>query len=379
MLPKFARFKIAFRRQSVNTAVGLLLLCTAPFAGIAEAAENGGLGPLSVRNQFPPALPYLNFLPERPKTLPQDGLRLSYQYAVTNTFINTQSPENNTTPVIDRNQVDQGLDASNFPASGYAAYIDVETTRHQISLRYGLFESLELGLDLAWVSFSGGGLDSAIESFESSVGALNEDRTHSDRDRFDYYLIRDGTFLVATSESAALLPQDPVFNVKWNWSEGGEILPMITLKLSYKMPLDSNPGNPRALVSSGRADHGYYLLVAKQIGTVVGHLQFGRSILDIEGDDYSTSLEHKLFGLEFRTDEQNSWLLQVTTQSSLFRSGNFLTQPGDFLISRPTDVLTLGHRFQGDTFGFDVGMVEDFNQNQNETDIILFLEMHWQW
>ncbi len=358
-----------------------LWLALALWAGPAAwgAPDNGGLGPLSVRNQFPASLPFLNYTPETPNTLKSGDERLSYQVAVANTFTNTQAAAKNSSPLIDKATVLGGLSAADFPSTGYGAYIDMETTRQQVSWRYGLLDYLEFGVDLAWISFGGGGLDAGIESFESSIGALNKDRTHAPRNRFDYYLIRDGKFLVATSRSAYLVPQDPVFQLKWNWGDGGDLLPMVTVKATYKSPLQTNPGSPGNLASSGGTDYGYYLLLAKSIGSVVGHLQFGATQLEDHGGNFTTVLEHKLFALEWRTDDRNSWVFQVVTQSSLFRAADFRTNPGDFLLSRPTDVLVLGHKFQGDRFGFDVGLVEDFNQNQNETDIILFLQTGWTW
>ena len=357
----------------------LVLALSTMVPGLARGADNSGLGPFSVRNQFPLALPYLSFLPEVPGTLAAGGVRAAYQYAIANTFINTQSPERSTSPIINEATVAGGLTATDFPAVGYGAYLDVETVRHQLLLRYGLRDSVELGLDLAWVTFGGGGLDSMIELVETSVDGFNKDRSHAARDHFDLYLSRDGRLLVGTSEPATALPQDPVLNLKWNWGEGGAVLPLVTLKLSYKVPLDSEPARPRNLVSSGRADYGYALLVAKQIGSVVAHLQIGHNHLDVEGNDYSSDLEFKLFGLEFRAAEHHSWLVQIMSQSSLFRSADFNARPGDFLLSRPTDVMTAGYRFQGSEVGFDLGFVEDLNQNQNETDIILFTELSWQW
>lgn len=390
MHPAFRRLKFPCRPRCVNVTSrraglrmrvvpALLLAWLLVLPNLARAADNSGLGPFSVRNQFPLSLPYLSFLPESPGTLAAGGVRAAYQYAIANTFINTQSPERNNTQVIDEATVAGGLTAANFPAQGYGAYLDVETVRHQLLLRYGLWDSVELGLDLAWVTFGGGGLDSMIESVETSVHAFNKDRSHAARDRFGLYFSRDGRLLVGTSEPATALPQDPVLNLKWNWGEGGEVLPLVSLKLSYKVPLESDPSQPRNLVSSGRADYGYALLAAKQIGSVVAHLQVGHNHLEVDGNDTSTDLEFKLFGLEFRAAEHHSWLVQIMSQSSLFRSADFNARPGDFLLSRPTDVLTTGYRFQGSSVGFDLGFVEDLNQNQNETDIILFTELSWQW
>ncbi|MBI4081395.1 MAG: DUF3187 family protein [Candidatus Lambdaproteobacteria bacterium] len=363
-------------------------LAAALFAAPAGAVDNGGLGPLPIRNQFPPGLPYLSYQPEPTPTLADGGFRMLYQYAIANTFVNTQSPDKSPPAcppdsrpncTITGTEVGQGLTAANFPATGYGAYLDMEVERHQLSFRYGLFSALELGLDLAWLNFGGGRMDGSIEDVEKRFGAFNESRAFSDRNRFDYYLYRNGEAIHATSRPAGGLMQDPVYHVKWGWSDGGDYLPAISVKLSYKQPLDGSPSPTRQLVSSGRSDTGGYLLLSKAIGNWVGHFQFGSTQLGIHREQYSERLLNKTFALEYRTDSSNSWLLQIATQSNIFRKRQGSLVDNDFLLSRATDVLIVGHKFKGDRTLFDFGAVEDFNSRLNETDIVFFLDLGWQW
>ena len=345
------------------------------------AVDNGGLGPLSVRNQFPPSLPFLSFTPEQTSTLPAGGFRFTYQYSVANTFINTQSPDKDPScsdPCITAAEVEAGLTAGNFPATGYGAYIDAESARHQLAFRYGLADWLELGLDLAWLSYSGGALDSNIESVEKSFSAFNESRAFSERNRFDYYLFRDGEPIFATSDTLQNQAEDPVMHLKWSWGDGGEFLPAVSVKLSYKYPLDFSPGERRRLVSSGRVDSGAYLLLSKEFGRVVGHYQFGSTFIDDPANNFSSQIRHKVFALEVRADSRNSWLFQVVTRSNVLRKSGSGKVDNDFLLSRATDLLAIGHKFKGDTFLFDIGVVEDFNSRLNDTDIVLFLDFGWE-
>jgi Protein of unknown function (DUF3187) len=355
----------------------LALLCLALTPLSARAADNFGLGPLSVRNQFPITLRFLDYTPDAPGTLPSGTVQLRYQYELTNTFINTQSPLANNGAVIDTPAVLAGLTAANFPPSGYGLYIDVESRRQLVRLDYGLFDSLEVGLELAWLSFGGGRLDSRIEGVERFFGGLNPDRNYSPRDRYDFYVARDGALLTGSSQPFSNVMQDPVLNLKWNLSEGGEVLPALTLKLSYKRALDDTPMGEHALVSSGGNDAGYYLLISKAVGDVVGHIQFGATHLQVQPNTFASTLRHRMYGLEFRLDPANSLLVQSVTQSSIFLRPA-LPGTSDFDISRPTDVLVLGYRHVG-TWVVQLGTIEDYNQQRNEADITFFLELGVRW
>lgn len=347
---------------------------------MASAAENGGLGPLSIRNQFPVTLGFLTYTPETVLTLPVDTFQFKYQFSITNSFINTQSPRNKSGPFIDSSAVSRsgGLVASDFAATGYGVYLDLETRRHHFRFNYALTESLEVGLELGWIGLNGGSLDSRIVSVEEFFGGLNQDRAFSDQNRFDFYVIRDGVFLQQSSQSFSSEPMDPVFNLKWTISEGGETLPAMAFKFSYKYPLESNPNGSRALISSGGRDYGYYFLFSKEIGNVIAHLQFGITRLEVEPNTFSESLRHKMFGWEFRVDEKNSLIIQSISQTSIFSDANIQTNL-DFSLATQTDVGVIGFKHLGDGFLYEFGMVEDYNQQRNEADITFYLELGWEW
>ncbi|MEE8436439.1 MAG: DUF3187 family protein [bacterium] len=347
---------------------------------MAHAAENGGLGPLSIRNQFPVTLGFLTYTPEQVLTLPLDTFQLRYQYSVTNSFINTQSPRNTSGPFIDGTAVSRsgGLVASDFAATGYGVYLDMEVKRHHFRFNYAFTESLEFGLELGWIALGGGSLDSRIESVEEFFGGINRDRAYSEQNRFDFYLIRDGAFLRQSSQSFSSEPMDPVLNLKWTLSEGGEVLPAMAIKLSYKFPLESNPEGSRALISSGGRDYGYYFLFSKEIGAVIAHIQFGVTRLEVEPNTFSDSLRHKMFGWEFRIDEKNSIIIQSVSQTSIFSDADIQTNL-DYGLASQTDVGILGFKTRGDGFLFEIGMIEDYNQQRNEADITFYFELGWEW
>ena len=368
-------------RCCVRVLAGLLLALGA-VAQPALAVDNTGLGPLSIRNQFPITLRFLDYTPEAPATLRDGTAELRYQFELTNTFINAQSPLASNSTTITRTEVAAGLTPANFPAAGYGVYIDAETRRQVLRLNYGLSDSLEVGLELAWITFGGGFLDDRIETVEHTAGGFNKDRQFSDRDRLDFYVTKDAgtsnSFLIASSQPATNILQDPVLGVKWNLSRGGDVLPALTVKLAYKRPLDRQPTGERALVSSGGADFGYYLLFAKAVGDVVGHIQVGQTKLEVAPNTFAERLRHRMFGLEFRWSQVSSFVLQSVTQTSIFLR-NEDTSTRDFDISRSTDVFVLGYKYLSRTFLFELGGIEDYNQQRNESDITLYFSTGWRW
>jgi Protein of unknown function (DUF3187) len=374
------------RRRSVIALGGLLLALTS-VAGPALAVDNTGLGPVSIRNQFPITLRFLDYTPEPPATLRNGTVELRYQFELTNTFINAESPLANNSTVITQTQVSAGLTPANFPTNGYGVYVDAEMRRQVLRLNYGLADSVEVGLEMAWVTYGGGFLDSRIESVEHAAGGFNKDRQFSDRNRFDFYVTKDqgvagsehfNSFVIGSSQPATNVMQDPVFNLKWNLSQGGDVLPALTVKLSYKRALERQPTGERALVASGGSDFGYYFLFSKAVGDVVGHIQVGQTQLQVTPNTFADRLRHRMFGIEFRLTAESSFLLQSVTQTSIFLRND---QPGsrDFDISRPTDVFVFGYKHLSRTFLFEIGGIEDYNQQRNEADITFYFSTGWRW
>jgi hypothetical protein len=343
------------------------------------AVDNGGQGLLPIGDQYPTKLLFLTFTPEPVLALPAAKLDLTYQFSVANTIVNTQTDPRNGTPKITQTQVDAGLSAANFPTTGFGAYFDMETQRHLFRVRYGLGAGFEAGLDQAWISFGGGMLDANIEAVEGFFHGQNPERQGFARNQFHYYLFHDGRQLVATSSPVDTVPQDPVFSLKWNLTEGGEMLPAVSVRLAYKAPLDAADSNPRNLVSSGHDDYGYSLMLSKAIGKVVVHLQVGESQLSGTGDDYVSTLRHQFFGLEYRYNSRHSWIAQTSNQTSALNVGNVSGTSTDFQISRPADVFSFGYKYARDVFHMDLGFSEDYNSRDNTTDIVLFFDLGWRW
>ena len=260
----------------------ILFLFLAGMGSWAESAlaksKNSGLGPLELRNQYPVTQQFLSLHPENTATQKKGKSRLSYQIAVANTFVNTQGHSKQ----ITKKEVQRGLLESDFyddvnwtsgtddKVRGFSLYLDAETTRHTFEYRFGLSDSLEFSLDIPFLSFGGGKMDSSIERVHDAVGVSNAEyrgayRSFSEKDQYAFYVVRDGTFLFNSEQSFNMVAGEPVFGLKWRFSEGGSVLPALSLKLAYKVPNSDRVGFYK-FSRSGGGDWGHYLILSKGYG-----------------------------------------------------------------------------------------------------------------
>lgn len=380
--PLRCRLHLSRRTDFLWARIGGLAGLLGTLAGLGAssawaATDNGGLGLLPIGDQFPPKLQFLIFAPEPVLALPAGTLSVTYQFSDANTALNTQQ---NASPRITQSQVNAGLTTANFPATGYGAFMQIETQRQLLTFRYGLGAGWELGLDQAWISFGAGGAGASLDrSVESATGAKNPERWNFSANRFEYFVTHNGRILVNAHAPVDNAPQDPVVSLKWNLSAGGELLPALSLRVAYKAALDSAKSLPRSLVSSGHDDWGYSVLISKAVGRWVGHFQLGESFFGGEGRDYVPSLNHQFIGLEFRVNSRNSIVFQTSSELTVFNVGQESGKASDFAITRPGDMVTAGYRYAGETYHFDLGFSEDYISNDNTTDTMLFFDFGWKW
>ncbi|MBF0288642.1 MAG: hypothetical protein HQM14_12555 [SAR324 cluster bacterium] len=357
----------------------------------ASEIQEFDLGPIRIRNQFPISLRFLSMTPDTPVTLPEKTYSLSYQMSISNTFINTRGESGDLVP----GKVKSGLEKSDFiieeiqqPRNGFNMYVDVETYRHLFQVRCGLPFHAEIALEWPLLSFEGGFMDHPIEQVHEFTGVSNatEDggfREKSDRNRFDYYLIRNNRFIVRERKPFSLQVGDPVFTVKWHLYQERPFIPHIGLQLSYKYPWDGADKYPRNLISSGRRDVGIYYLFAKSFFEKQWHLylQGGKTLINRKEKAFKNFQSHLLFALEYHGTPDRSWLIQLAHQSSIFPSHSppLANTYREFVVDRglgePTDVLILGVKQFIFPFIYSFGFAEDINQTRNEIDFLVFFEV----
>ncbi|MBF0277831.1 MAG: hypothetical protein HQM13_08575 [SAR324 cluster bacterium] len=352
------------------------------------------LGPIPVRNQFPISLRFLNFTPDTPRPLAEGTGQISYQLAIGNSFINTRGDSGDLNPELVSSGLEEGdfiLQETGQPRNGYNLYIDVETYRHLFKIKMGTPFETEISVEWPLIGFTGGFLDRPIEVVHEMTGVDNnaEDggfRSKSDRNRFDYYLIRNNQFIFNSQKPFDLQLGDPVFDLKWNFLQESKLAPNMSLKLSYKFPWDSAEHYPRNLISSGHPDYGVYFLFSKSFfeNKWIGYWEGGETFLEASGKNFKNSLKHAFLAIEYHPNPEQSWLIQWAHQSSIFPSksppldGTIREYVVDRGLGQATDVLTLGVKQIFASQVYYVGFSEDVTQTRNEVDFLLFFGMEWQ-
>jgi len=377
---------------------GLLKLFSAFIISIAwnnsaqAGSINSGLGPLEIRPQFIVSQPFLAMTPENSSTLIGGESRLSVGIEIANTFVNTQGP----TEQITKKEVARGLTKEDFydkngdAGKGYSLYLDAETKRKNLKYNYGISDSLEFKLEIPFLSFDGGFMDSSIESVHSLIGISNFKqggayRALSERNKYDYYVVKDGEFVYASNQIIYNVRGEPSMGLKWNLSEGGNVMPAVTLKLSYKFANSDRSGEQK-LVRSGGVDWGHYLILSKGFDKWIVYFGDGKTRIG-QNLGFASSIYHQFMSMEYRIEEEESFVFQTVSQSSIFpeTAANSRSTVGgkqeqrNSNLSVSTSVSAFGYKFISGPIFWETGFVQDYNNFGNETDFVLFWEMGVNW
>ena len=354
--------------------------------------ENFGLGPLEIRPQFLVNQPFLAMSPENTLTLKNGEASLSFGIEIANTFVNTQGP----TEQITKTEVARGLTLADFldkdgnTVKGFSLYLDAESKRKKIKYRYGLSDSLEFKFELPFISFDGGTMDSTIESVHSMIGISNFKkggayRALSERNKYAYYVVKDGEFVYASTQQIYNVRGEPIVGLKWNLSEGGKVMPAASLKLSYKFANTDRSGEQQ-LIRSGGVDWGHYLILSKGFNNWIVYFGDGQTRIG-NNRGFASSLSHRFMTMEYRFAEEDSFVFQTVSQSSIFPNSGASSrstsgenqEQRNYNLSTPTSVSAFGYKFLSGSIFWETGFVQDYNNFGNETDFVFFWEMGVSW
>jgi hypothetical protein len=354
--------------------------------------ENFGLGPLEIRPQFLVNQPFLAMSPENTLTLKNGEASLSFGIEIANTFVNTQGP----TEQITKTEVARGLTLADFldkdgnTVKGFSLYLDAESKRKKIKYRYGLSDSLEFKFELPFISFDGGTMDSTIESVHSMIGISNFKkggayRALSERNQYAYYVVKDGEFVYASTQQIYNVRGEPIVGLKWNLSEGGKVMPAASLKLSYKFANTDRSGEQQ-LIRSGGVDWGHYLILSKGFNNWIVYFGDGQTRIG-NNRGFASSLSHRFMTMEYRFAEEDSFVFQTVSQSSIFPNSGASSrsttgenqEQRNCNLSTPTSVSAFGYKFLSGSIFWETGFVQDYNNFGNETDFVFFWEMGVSW
>jgi len=334
--------------------------------------------------------------PESTATLPDGEALTSYSFSMANTFVNTQG----STQKITKTEYDRGIVASDFE-SGEAAgqvvpnlglYMDVESYRQNFRFKYGMSTSFEVSLEVPFLTMTGGVMDEYVEAFHALVGVSDGEqegayREYSDRNKFGFYIARNGELLVANDSGVfgdTFLGKrgDTSLGAKWNVWEGGRIMPAFTLKLNYKVA--NGERGDDGLASSGSDDHGYMMTFSK--GFDPWFVYFGQGMTNFGSNPswISDSVFHRFISLEWMMFSNQSLVIQNVIQSSIYPaegnpSSDIPEEVRNYNLQASTALIMLGYKLQIYNLQFDTGFVQDYSNRGNETDFVVFFEAGLRW
>jgi len=253
-------------------------------------AENAG--PLTVRNQMPLYLFYLQMVPDKANVTERDRFTINADYTVSNITVSAFTPA----------------------SSLYLVEIDLEVERVTLDLRYGLYDNLEIGLEIPYIALCQGYLDDPIESIEDGINARTpRSRERQGSNEFDYSLRYNGKYLIQKKTSmhgigdiALTAKYQLLRETKWLW-------PNISLRMAVKFPT----GDKDDLLGSGEFDYGAGLLIDKGFFDRF-FVYLGGNVVRIEKPGFLSDLgvkEHIYSGLlaaEYFFTKRFSVVTQVT-------------------------------------------------------------------
>ena len=325
----------------------LLLIFLCPGAAFPENSwENWQerSGPISLVNQSPIQLLFLQPTPDRADTLPKGDISIKLNTTITNTLLSQESEH-------------------------YAATVDMETIRTSLELSYGVTPCLELGVSLPAAHHYSGFMDKPIREVERMFGKIRKVRQEEDSNEFAYVVKKDDKVFMSGSKNSTGM-QDLVLRAKGKVWDEGNILPCWSTRLAVKLPT----GDEDRAFGSGKVDWGLGLLLQKNINRVSAYLNADVTFPGDAFDDAGISLREFytiMIGAEYRFTQQFSAIAQM----------NWITRPFEdtgleVLDKRIFELLIGLNYFTKSGIFIQIGGVEDiFDSCESGADSTFFLNM----
>ena len=250
-------------------------------------------GPITIRNQMPLYLIYLQMEPDKANVIEQNKFDINADYTVSNITVSCFTPV----------------------SSLYNINIDAEVSRFTLDLRYGIYENTEVGLEVPYISLSRGYLDGFVEGFESTVGATTpRSRTRQGSYNFNYSFIYNNQNLIKRTNASDGLG-DVVLKAKYQISEEDVhgFWPNASFRTAVKLPT----GEKASLLGSGELDYGFGLLLDKTFSEKIT-VYAGCNLVIIKKPSFFSVLNLKqnivsgIIGAEYLLTQRFSLVAQVT-------------------------------------------------------------------
>lgn len=299
-------------------------------------------GPISIVNQSPIQLLFLQATPDRASTLPVGHYSIRLNTTVTNTLLSQQSEQ-------------------------FDATIDMETIRTSLELNYGVTQRLELGISIPVADYYSGFMDKPILDVERTFGKARGLREQEEANQFIYSVKKNGQVFISSSDNSTGIG-DLVLKAKGKIWEEGRILPILSARVAVKLPT----GNDDRAFGSGKIDWGAGLLLQKNINKMSIYLNADVSFPGDAYEDAIGSLEEFytfMLGTEYRFTPHFSVLVQLNWISRPFERTGL-----SMLDRRIVDILIgISYHLKNGIFIQAGGVEDSFDSLDAAADFTFFL------
>ena len=337
-----------FRRAVTGVRKGAFVTLLFTFLGTGTTAFPGDLkgnwAPISIVNQTPTQLLFLQPTPDSADILPKGHGSIKLNTTITNTLISQESAQ-------------------------YTAIVDMEIIRTSLEMGYGVTSGLELGISLPVSHYYAGFMDKPIIEVERMSGKIRAARDEEDPNRFAYTIKKnDKAFISGPKNSTGM--GDLVLKAKVNIRDEGNIVPALSTRLSVKLPT----GDDDRAFGSGEVDWGLGLLLQKNIKKMNAYLN-ANVIFPGDAFDYAGISLREFYtfmlGAEYRFTPRLSAMAQINWLTKPFKDTGL-----DILDKRIFDLL-IGVTYHTKNRVFvQVGGVEDiFDSSEAGADFTFFLNV----
>ena len=346
--------------------LAVLAIPSATFAQIREpeAAPWIEYGPFAERNQFLFNLLFLAFPGSGGDLLEPGERRILLSQVYANTFVGSPSFRSDPAP---SSGARQRLTPSQVAAEQAKRpeeslfFVDTEQARTSLLIRLGVSGRFETALEFPFLSYQGGAFDGSIEAYHNNLNITNGGRKFYERNRTQIALTLGGDSLFAEGSPARFEPGDVSLFGRLS------VLRKPRASLAMALGLKFPTGDPERLAGSGGTDLGVDL---------EGTLREGRQRLYfatswVRAGDWSlfprfdpADPKSLLVGYEFAPKDSYSWIIQVETQTTVFRG-----RAGSDLSGLTTEVLAGARWNRPGCWFIEAALIENLFQQNNGIDI----------
>lgn len=265
--------------------------------------------------------------------------------------------------------------ASHFSRSNLGTeqvFFDGETYRLTLSLRHGLAQGWEVGLDVPLVGHHGGSFDRFIEGWHDFFGMGQGGRDRYERNQLLYVYQKDGETKLDLRESDNGLGDLSLLVARSLFNGGPRNQRAMALRAGIKFPT----GDSDSLRGSGSTDmHLRAGFTDAQSLQTLKMTLFGSAGLlwmsrgDVLADQQRNSVGFGTLGLGWRPLHRLSFKVQVDGHTAFFKRSRL-----DEIGKASAQLVVGGSLYFGDNWTFDLGVSEDIVVG-TVPDVALFLSL----